>query len=105
MFKATKSLGKVEQSKRDQELQGGDAILNGVVRASLTEKAELSHIFCDPSCLAILCHYAITQIKNCLSGNHEEMENVNPILTVKETLKHDSLLKVYERFAFREKLG
>lgn len=39
-------LRKIEQCKGGQELQGEDIVLNWVV--SLTEKAEFSHVFCDP---------------------------------------------------------
>ena len=64
--KVAKCQGKVEQVKGGQEQQGEDTISNGL--KSITEKAELSHEFCDSSFLTIQCHYVITQIKNCFSG-------------------------------------
>lgn len=75
---ATKSWGKAEQGKWDQELQGGGTILSGVVRASLAEKAAFSHKFCDPSFPTISCHYVITQIKNCFSGIMKKLRLLIP---------------------------
>lgn len=43
----------VQLGKGYWELQGEDIILNGLVRASLTEKAEFSPIFRDSSFLTI----------------------------------------------------
>lgn len=68
MLEATKSSGKGERGKDSQELWVGTPF-NGVVRTSLTEKAELPHmIFCDPSFLTMLCLYVVTQMKNSFSG-------------------------------------